>query len=144
METLTLRSLERPDYTDPRALLRWFCSVFGLTDARGSRDGGIEEQILINLIYAARQGRGISSSELKTKPALPRSTLIYHLNRFMDLGLVVKRGRRYHLRSTDMTKVIEEINYDVNREFMKILDTAREFDKLIDITLSDTKALNKT
>lgn len=141
MKEITIKSISRPDYNDPRALLKWFCTVFGLDDkvSKGSKD--IKEQILINFLYAAREGRGISSTELKIEPKIPRSTLIYHLNRFVDMGIIVRKGHKYHLRADNMSKVVEEINYDIDREFMKMLNVAKEFDRLIDSTLAKTKAL---
>lgn len=141
MKEIIIKSISRPDYNDPKALLKWFCTVFGLEEkaSKGSKD--IEEQILINFLYAAKEGRGISSTELKIEPKIPRSTLIYHLNRFVDIGIIVRRGHKYYLRANDMSKVIEEINYDIDREFMKMLNVAKEFDRLIDNTLAKTKAL---
>ncbi len=115
--------------------------VFGLEEKGSKKGRDVEGQILINFIYAAKEGRGISSTELKIEPKIPQSTLIYHLNRFMDLGMIVRRGHRYYLRANDMSKVIEEINYDIDREFMKMLNVAKEFDRLIDSTLAKTKAL---
>ena len=63
---------------------------------------------------------------------MPAVTVIYHLNRFIDAGLLVKRGRKYYLRASEMYKAIEEIQYDMEREMKRMLDTAREFDKLME------------
>ncbi len=140
MESITIRSVEKPDYNDPKALLKWFCTTFGLIENPEGKDS-VEEQILVRFIYAARQNRNLSVSDLKISPKMPRSTLIYHLNRLVDAGIISKKGHTYKLRANDISRVVEEINYDVSREFMRILDTAKEFDRLIEGSLSDTKAL---
>ncbi len=44
------------------------------------------------------------------------------MNRFIDAGLLVKRGRKYYLRASEMQKAIEEIEYDINREMQRMLD----------------------
>lgn len=144
MKKFTIKQIDRPDYNDPKALLRWFCLMFGLEEEKSKKNNDIVEQILINFIYAAREGRGLTSSEIKMKPALPRSTLIYHLNRFVDAGMITREGHVYKLRAPDMVKLTEELNYDVDREFRRMLDAAKEFDILIDNTLAETKALRKT
>ena len=127
---IVIRSVEKPDIGrgKPDNLIRWFCEALGLSAESGD---DLEERILKDFIYAAFRDRGLSSSEIKLDRPTPRSTVVYHLNRFVDLGLVVKRGRRYYLRATDMAKVVEELEYDMNREMMKMLDMARELDSIM-------------
>jgi hypothetical protein len=57
------------------------------------------------------------------------------LNRFIDAGLLVKRGRKYYLRASEMQKAIEEIEYDISREMQRMLDTAKEFDRLMELSV---------
>jgi hypothetical protein len=43
----------------------------------------------------------------------------------------VKHGRRYSLRASELSKAIEEIEYDINREMSRMLNTAKEYDRLM-------------
>lgn len=138
MKSIIIRSVEKPSDNQPQVLIKWFCEVFGL--ANDDEDNGIEEQILMRFAKAAYQGHGIPSSELKLDKDIARSTVIYHLNRLMDMGIIIKRGRKYYLRAMDMSKTIEEIEYDLNREIMKMLDTAKEMDKLFEKSAHRRKA----
>jgi predicted DNA-binding transcriptional regulator len=128
MERIEIRFVEMPDPRDPESIIRWFCRVFGLATEEGD---SIEEQIFRNFVEAAYTNRGLSSSELKLDTELSRSTVIYHLNRFIESGLLVKHGRRYSLRASELSKAIEEIEYDINREMSRMLNTAREYDRLM-------------
>ncbi len=128
MERIEIRFVERPDLDDPETIIRWFCRVFGLATREGD---SIEEQIFRNFAEAAYHNKGIASSELRLDTELTRSTVIYHLNRFIDAGLLVKRGRRYFMRASELSKAIEEIEYDIDRELHRMLDTAREFDRMM-------------
>lgn len=130
MERIVIRFVERPDMDDTRKMIRWFCEVFGL--ASESANFGVEEQILRRFAEAAYRNEGLSSSELDLDTDLARSTIIYHLNRFIDAGLLVKRGRKYYFRASEMSKAIQEIEYDINRELMRMLDAAREFDRIME------------
>jgi predicted DNA-binding transcriptional regulator len=130
VERIVIRFVERPDVNNPEKMLKWFCDVFGLS-SEGSLDS-IEVQILGNFATAAYKNQGIASSELKLDTKLARSTVIYHLNRFIDAGLLVKKGRKYYLRASEMQKAIEEIEYDINREMQRMLDTAKEFDRMME------------
>src|SRR5580658_6944290 len=98
MERIVIRFVERPDFNDPEQMIKWFCKVFGLSTEDNSNS--IEEQILRNFADAAYKNEGLSSSELDLHTELARSTIIYHLNRFIEVGLLVKRGRKYYLRAS--------------------------------------------
>jgi hypothetical protein len=139
MERIVIKFVERPDSNDPDKMLKWFCDVFGLSS--GDSSDSIEEQILKKFIEAAHDDKGLSSSELKLETDLARSTVIYHLNRFIEVGLLVKHGRKYHLRASEMAKAIEEIEYDLSREMQRMLDTAKQLDKFTEAWLSDAQAV---
>ncbi len=132
MEKIVIRVIERPSSENPEKIIEWFCMVFGLSDKDNSNDIGV--QILKKFIMnSSSGGSGLSSSDLKLSPRVPKSTAIYHLNRFISSGLIVKKGRKYYLRATNLLRAIEEIEYDINKEFQKMLDTAIEFDKMLNM-----------
>ncbi len=143
MVKIVIKAVGMPNSRRPDILIRWFCEAFGLSD--NEEGNGIEFTILRNLAYAAYENRGYSSMELKEQVDIGRSTIVYHLNKFIEAGLVVKRGRRYYLRSTAMSGAIEEIEYDLNKEMMKLLDAAKEFDRMMESSIKKGKreALNE-
>jgi predicted transcriptional regulator len=142
MERIVIRFVERPDFKNQEKMIKWFCEVFGLSGSENESDS-IEQQILMSFIQAAYKDEGLGSSELKLDTKLARSTVIYHLNRFIDAGLLVKRGRKYYLRASEMSKAIEEIEYDINREMQRMLDTAKEFDRLMETNMKKSAKLHK-
>ncbi len=140
MERIVIRFLERPNSNNPDQIIKWFCEVFGL--AGEDEENPIGEQILKNFVQAAQRDSGLSSSELKLDTDLARSTVIYHLNRFIDAGLLVKKGRKYFLRASEMQKAIEEIEYDVSREMQRMMDTAKEFDMMLQGSMAKRVQIN--
>ncbi len=132
MEKLIIRVTERPSHESPEKIIKWFCVVFGLSGNENSNDIGV--QILKKFIMDSKNRKnGLSSSDFKFKVKIPKSTVIYHLNRFISTGLIVKKGRKYFLRATSLMSAIEEIEYDINKEFKKMLDTAMEFEQMFNI-----------
>ncbi len=129
MKFIIIKSVEKPYSNDPDSFISWFCKSFGLESELDNNDS-IEKDLLKGFIEAALSGKGISSSDLAKKFKIARTTIIYHLNRLIDAGWIVKRGRIYYLRGKELSDVIEEIEYDINREMMRMLDIARQFDKL--------------
>jgi predicted transcriptional regulator len=120
MGKIVIKSVERPREETPDAIIKWFCKVFDL-------DSEIETELMKRFINAAKQNKPITSSEL-TFRSVARSTVIYHLNRFIDAGLIVRKGRKYLFRGSNLSSLIEEMEYDINREIQRMLDLAREFD----------------
>ena len=59
-----------------------------------------------------------------------------------EVGLLVKRGRKYYLRASEMHKAIEEIEYDVSREMQRMMDTAKEFDMLLQGSMGGRVKMN--
>jgi predicted transcriptional regulator len=138
---IVIRSIEKPSRGKENAdtLIRWFCVAFGLS--KSDEKESLEEKILKKFIYAAFKNEGLSSSEISFGKPIPRSTIIYHLNRFVELGIIVKRGRKYYLRAMDMASTIKELEYDMNREMMKMFDIAEELNNMVLKSLGAQKAL---
>jgi predicted transcriptional regulator len=139
MGRIVIQFVERPDSDNPEDIIRWFCAVFGFSTEGGD---SVEEAIFRRFAESAYRDEGLTSSEVTADMTIARSTVIYHLNRFIDSGLLVKKGRKYHLRASEMSKTIEEIEYDIDREMRRMLDTAREFDRLMD-TRTKRLSLNR-
>ena len=85
------------------------------------------------IVSSSVSGEGITSKELNDKLEIPRTTVIYHLNRFIGSGLVVRKGCKYQLRSNDMKDTIEELQSDMLHEFNKTLEFAERFDKILQV-----------
>lgn len=138
MEQIAIRFIEKPDQNDAEGIIRWYCDVFGLSNP--DAENPIEEQILKSFVEAARDGKGLSSSEMDLETKLARSTVIYHLNRFRDAGLIVKRGRKYFLRAAKMEGVIQEIGYDLERELRGLVDNAKRLDMMMNSNIITVKS----
>ncbi|MCL5433674.1 MAG: hypothetical protein M1538_01695 [Candidatus Marsarchaeota archaeon] len=131
MVKIIINTIEKPTTTKVDELLKWFCMELGLFN---NIDGNnIDIAILKEFVIAAYKNDGITSLTLKKKLKYPlaRSTLIYHLNKIIESGLIVKKGRKYYLRATIMSKAVEELEYDLEREFSKMIDAAKELDNLM-------------
>lgn len=130
MKKIVIKSLDRPSEKKPEYMIRWFCEAFGLSN---TDEDTIESQLLKYFLIAAQKSDGISSSHIKLKGSVARTTVIYHMNRFIETGLVVKKGRKYYLRSNALSSAIEEIEYDIDRELQRMHDIAKDFDKQFNI-----------
>ncbi|QLJ52448.1 MAG: hypothetical protein Sv326_0273 [Candidatus Fermentimicrarchaeum limneticum] len=119
---IVIRRIETPVERDPDSYVQWLCECLGF-----GRDE-LATQIFKDLLKANYKGRHPSSTELCKGRDVTRAAVIYHLNRFIDRGLVERRGRSYSLRDTTLTSTIEEIEEDMLRYFKKFKEIARKVD----------------
>lgn len=124
-EKIVIRYVGRPSSTDIKELTDWFIKVFDL----GGKEDGIEPVMFKEIFANNTEGKGVTSKGLNKKLDIPRSTVIYHLNRFIYSGIVVRKGRKYYLRSESMHETIEELHGDIEREFSRMMQFADMMDK---------------
>ncbi len=127
-EKLVIKPVGRPQKEDADTLVSWFLQAFDLSDEKK----GLEPFMLKEIINGSRKGDGVTSKELNSKLEAPRTTVIYHLNRFIYSGLVVRKGRKYYLRSEDMESTLEELQADMMREFQRMMAMAEKLDEILE------------
>lgn len=137
-EKIVLKSVSKPAKTDVKELTNWFCKVFDLGD-----EDGKEATMLMEIIENTPDGSGVTSKDLSKDLEEPRTTVIYHLNRMIYSGIVVRRGRKYFLRSEDMESTIEELQADMEREFNRMMEFAQKMDEMINADIYGRKRSRK-
>jgi predicted transcriptional regulator len=128
IEKIVIRQVNRPGKEDINNILEWFCEVF---DLAGKGDE-IEPAIFKEIVSNSMEGGGVTSKDLTEELNMPRSTVIYHLNRFIYTGLVIRRGRKYYLRSEDLPSTLEEIQADMSREFVRMINMAQRMNEIFE------------
>ena len=126
-EKIVVRQIQKPQKENVDTLVSWFLESLDLSE----KDDSMEPEMLKEIIGANFEGSGITSMELHVRLDAPRTTVIYHLNRFINSGLVVRKGRKYFLRATDMESTFEEMQADMMREFNRIMEFAEKFDQMM-------------
>ena len=129
IERIVIKSVNRPQREDIDNISTWFCEVFDL----GNKNDELEPMLLKEIIINSINGSGVTSKELNKKLELPRSTVIYHLNRFIYSGLIIRKGRKYYLRSDDLASTIEDIQAEMFREFNRLIDLAQRMDDMLEV-----------
>ena len=126
-ERIAIKPVNKPAKENVDALVSWFCESLDLSDK-----DNLEPTMLKQIINKSINGSGITSMELKVMLRMPRTTVIYHLNRFICSGIVVRKGRKYYLRSTDMASTLEELQADMQREFVRMIEFAQKMDAMFE------------
>ena len=72
--------------------------------------------------------KALSSDEIAYRSNLSRGTVVHHLNRLIESGLVVNHDNRYILRVDNLEELIEEIKKNVLKTLEDLRIIAEDLD----------------
>jgi len=124
--------------------LQWLSNSLGLFSERDKERSCF--RIFVELVKAARQGIIYSSDDLALRTNLSRGTVIHHLNKLIESGLVVYHNGKYILRVSNLENLIDEVKKDLMRVFDDLQTMASELDEelgLIKRKSEKSKTLDK-
>ena len=128
-QRITIIQTNRPPNKNINDELQWLGGSLGLFNLR-DRDKSCF-RIFIELIKISKAGQSVSSDELATSLALTRGTVVHHLKKLMEAGIVVHRSNHYALRRDSLVDLIEE----VQRDFARMAEDLKQVAKDIDMKL---------
>ncbi|MFH0977742.1 MAG: winged helix-turn-helix domain-containing protein [Candidatus Woesearchaeota archaeon] len=111
--------------------LQWFGISLGLFTLRDKNKSSF--RIFIELLKAAKVGHGLTSDELGEKLRLSRGTVVHHLNKLSEAGLVAIEKNHYHLRVENLEQLVDEIEKDLERTWADLHEVAKEIDSWLNL-----------
>jgi DNA-binding MarR family transcriptional regulator len=125
---IRLRRLDIPPAGDISGDIEFICRSFGYFSQRDKQGtAGKIFQLLVE--DASNDSDGLTSDEIAERLQLTRGAIVYHLNDFIDAGLVVREKNLYRLRSSSLQRSIEEIMRDAQRIFEDMMKIAHDIDE---------------
>ncbi len=107
--------------------LQWLGNSLGLFNLR-DRDSSCF-RVFITLVRAANQDKPLTSDEIAERLHLSRGTVVHHLHRLIESGIVVKEKEGYLLRESSIEKMVRDIRQDMETMFSELTDAARQIDE---------------
>lgn len=107
--------------------LQWLGNSLGLFGLRDKDKSCF--RIFITLVRKADSP--ISSDEIAERLNLSRGTVVHHLTRLMDSGIVVREKEGYFLREQSLLKLIDDLKRDTESMFSELREVAKEIDERI-------------
>lgn len=124
---VTIWKLRKENTENINQELQWLGNSLGLFNLR-DRDSSCF-RIFITLIRKAKRNEPVSSDDIAEQLKLSRGTVVHHLIKLMDAGLVVKDSRKYILRERDLQQVVQDIYRDLEAVFLELSEVAKEIDE---------------
>ena len=115
----------------PREHAQWFFESLGLLGQRDKDRSCF--RMVITLLKDLRRGEGMTSDEISEKVNLSRGTVVHHLHKLMNAGVVVNQRNRYMLRVDSLSNLVDEIEHDLYRTMDSLKKAAEEIDKKLEL-----------
>lgn len=107
--------------------LKWLGHSLGLFSER-DKDSSLY-RLFVELIKSRRGNQLLTSDELAHRIGLSRGTVVHHLNKLLESGIVVSDRNRYVLRVANLEVLIDELKKDLKRAMGDLREIARQIDE---------------
>ena len=125
-QRITIVNIRKPAEHNVNQELQWFGSSLGLFNLRDKDKSTF--RVFIELLKSAKAKQTLTSDELASKLGLSRGTIIHHINKLMESGIVIHEGKRYTLRVENLKTLIDEVEKDIKRACDDLKEVAKEID----------------
>ena len=126
-QKITIIRARKPVDENINRRLQWLGSSLGLFNLRDKDKSCF--RIFIEFLKATKRRMALSSDELAYKLGLTRGTVIHHMNRLMESGLVTHEGNKYLLRVNNLSELVDEVRKDIDRTCSELKAVAEDVDK---------------
>lgn len=128
-DRVTIINIRLPQRVDINTELQWFGGALGLFGDRDKDSSCF--RIFVTLVKASRNNNALSSDEIAHHTALTRGTVVHHLNKLQDAGLVTHEHLRYHLVGHSVQAALANLQAEINDAFTILGAVARDIDQKI-------------
>ena len=123
---ITIISMTKPRIADVNQELQWFGTSLGLFNLRDKDRSCF--RLFIELLKSAKMRQPLSSDELANRTGLTRGTVVHHLNKLIDAGIIITHRNKYTLRADTLKGLIEELHEDMQTSFSNLQEIAENID----------------
>ena len=126
-QRITIVNIRKPTEHNVNKELQWIGSSLGLFNLRDKDKSCF--RVFIELLKSSKAKQTLTSDDLALRLSLSRGTIIHHINRLLESGLVIHEGNSYILRVENLTALIEEVEKDIKRACEDLKEVAKEIDE---------------
>ncbi|MDD5177821.1 MAG: winged helix-turn-helix transcriptional regulator [Candidatus Nanoarchaeia archaeon] len=126
---ITIIRTSKPHSLELNQEIQWISHSLGLFGDRDKEKSCF--RVFIELVKSNKEDKMLSSDELAERSNLSRGTVIHHLNRLMDAGIVLNHRNRYMLRVNNLQSLINQIHRELDDYFRDLRKIAEEIDNKI-------------
>ena len=107
--------------------LQWLGNSLGLFNVRDKDSSCF--RVFITLVKRARRNEPITSDEVAERLKLSRGTVVHHLSKLIDSGIVIRERGGYLLREPNLQDMIKNVQRDMEGMFSQLKEIAKDIDE---------------
>ncbi|MFP4403202.1 MAG: HTH domain-containing protein [Nanoarchaeota archaeon] len=126
---ISIIKIRKPASNDINEELQWFGASLGLFSLRDKDRSCFRIFIVLLNIAKNDPPKPITSDEIAYKLNLTRGTVIFHLKKLIETGIVEKEGNKgYILRTNSLAELIKELEEDLKNFYKDLRNIAKNID----------------
>ena len=90
-------------------------------------------RLFIVLVKALKLKIELTSDELALQTGLSRGTVVHHLNRLMDAGIVTNYKNKYFINYASLQDMVQDLRKGINSMLDAVGIVAKKIDKSLDL-----------
>ncbi|MDP3989589.1 MAG: ArsR family transcriptional regulator [archaeon] len=126
---ITILKLRRKEEGNINQELQWLGNSLGLFNLRDKDSSCF--RVFITLVKNAKRERTATSDDIAEQLHLSRGTVVHHLTKLMDTGIVVRIKGGYILREQHLLNIVKDIKVDMENIFRELQEVAKDIDERI-------------
>ena len=128
---ITIVKLKKPGPQKLNDDIRYIGNALGLF---GNRDKDSScFRIFVELLKAARMKEGLSSDQIALRCDLTRGTVVHHLHKLIECGLVRETFHVYYLQHGNLAEIMREIKKQTDTFFDELVEVCEDVDKELEL-----------
>ncbi|HIJ10871.1 TPA: ArsR family transcriptional regulator [Candidatus Woesearchaeota archaeon] len=124
---ITILKVRRTTEPNVNQELQWLGNSLGLFNVRDKDSSCF--RVFITLVRSAKHNETLPSDDIAERLNLSRGTVVHHLTKLMNSGIVIREKGGYILRERNLQSVIKDIQSDMERMFSELQEVAKEIDE---------------
>ena len=105
--------------------LQWISNSLGLFNSDRDKEKSCY-RVFVELI---REKKPLKSDDIAEHSRLSRGTVVFHLNKLIDSGLVINEDNKYKLKEKKISSLIRKIRKDLLQHLKDVEEIAKDFEK---------------
>jgi predicted transcriptional regulator len=123
---ITILHIRRNSKDNINQELQWLGNSLGLFNQRDKDSSCF--RVFITLVRKTRRNEVLSSDEIAERLQLSRGTVVHHLQKLIDSGIVVREKGGYLLRENRIESLVKHLQRDMESMFSELKEVAKDID----------------
>lgn len=108
--------------------IKWISDTFGMFDSDRDKEKSCYRVFVELVKEQLERQKSLRSDDIAIRSRLSRGTVVFHLNKLMESGLIKNEENKYKLKEKKLSSIIRKIRKEFNEHLKKAELVAKDFE----------------